>query len=108
MSEGKELNIPADTHSHNFAVIGVGGYIAPRHLNAIKANGHRVVAVLDRHDSVGILDSNFPDAEFFTEFERFDRHVEKLRRAGDRVFGEIYRPAHSRDSRHSFGRRVWH
>jgi len=67
----------------NFAVIGVGGYIAPRHLNAINESGNRVVAALDKHDSVGILDSYFPDAEFFTEFERFDRHVEKLRRLGE-------------------------
>jgi UDP-N-acetyl-2-amino-2-deoxyglucuronate dehydrogenase len=67
----------------NFGVIGVGGYIAPRHLNAIKANGNRVVAALDKHDSVGILDSYFPEAAFFTEFERFDRHVEKLRRTGE-------------------------
>lgn len=72
-----------DTQVRNFAVIGVGGYIAPRHLNAIKANGHRVVAALDKHDSVGIMDSHFPDAEFFTEFERFDRHIEKLRRMGE-------------------------
>ncbi len=66
----------------NFAIIGVGGYIAPRHLKAIKATGNRVVAALDKHDSVGIMDSYFPEAEFFTEFERFDRHVEKLRRRG--------------------------
>jgi len=67
----------------NFAIIGVGGYIAPRHLKAIKATGNRVVAALDKHDSVGIMDSYFPDAEFFTEFERFDRHAEKLRRKGE-------------------------
>ncbi len=67
----------------NFAVIGVGGYIAPRHLKAIKSTGNRVVAAIDRSDSVGILDSWFPDAAFFTEFERFDRHVEKLRRLSD-------------------------
>jgi UDP-N-acetyl-2-amino-2-deoxyglucuronate dehydrogenase len=66
----------------NFGLIGAAGYIAPRHLHAIKATGHRVVAALDPHDSVGILDSYFPDADFFTEFERFDRHVDKLRRKG--------------------------
>jgi UDP-N-acetyl-2-amino-2-deoxyglucuronate dehydrogenase len=65
-----------------FAVIGVGGYIAPRHLKAIKDTGNVVVAALDKNDSVGIIDSYFPDADFFTEFERFDRHLELLRRHG--------------------------
>lgn len=64
----------------NFALIGAGGYIAPRHLKAIKETGHTLVAAIDPSDSVGILDSYFPDAAFFTEFERFDRHVDKLRR----------------------------
>ena len=63
-----------------FALIGAGGYIAPRHLKAIQQTGHVLAAALDKSDSVGILDSCFPDAEFFTEFERFDRHLEKLRR----------------------------
>src|SRR6185369_11595368 len=66
--------------SKNFAIIGVGGYIAPRHLKAIKETGNRLVAALDVNDSVGILDRFFPDVPFFTEFERFDRYVEKLRR----------------------------
>jgi UDP-N-acetyl-2-amino-2-deoxyglucuronate dehydrogenase len=83
MSEKMNSNDYESVQCKNFAVIGVGGYIAPRHLNAIKANGHRVVAALDKHDSVGIMDSYFPDAEFFTEFERFDRHIEKLRRSGE-------------------------
>lgn len=65
---------------YNFAVIGVGGYIAPRHLKAIKDTGNRLIAALDRSDSVGILDSYSFDIPFFTEFERFDRYVEKLRR----------------------------
>ena len=63
-----------------FALIGVGGYIAPRHLKAIKETGNVLLAALDKSDSVGILDSYFPEADFFTEFERFDRHLEKLRR----------------------------
>ncbi len=63
-----------------FALIGVGGFIAPRHLRAIKETGNVLVAALDKSDSVGILDSYFPEADFFTEFERFDRHLEKLRR----------------------------
>jgi UDP-N-acetyl-2-amino-2-deoxyglucuronate dehydrogenase len=65
----------------NFALTGIAGYIAPRHLKAIKDTGNRLVAATDPHDSVGILDSYFPDASFFTEFERFDRHLEMLRRA---------------------------
>ena len=64
----------------NFALIGAGGYIAPRHMEAIKSTGNKLVAALDPNDSVGIIDSHFPEADFFTEFERFDRHVDKLRR----------------------------
>ena len=67
----------------NFALIGAAGYIAPRHMQAIKASGNRLVAALDPNDSVGIIDSHFPDADFFTEFERFDRHIDKLRRSHD-------------------------
>ncbi|UCH66202.1 MAG: Gfo/Idh/MocA family oxidoreductase, partial [Ignavibacterium sp.] len=67
----------------NFAITGVAGYIAPRHLNAIKETGNNLVAAIDPHDSVGILDQFFPSASFFTEFERFDRHLEKLRRKGE-------------------------
>jgi UDP-N-acetyl-2-amino-2-deoxyglucuronate dehydrogenase len=64
----------------NFAITGVAGYIAPRHLQAIKDTGNHLVAACDSHDSVGILDRYFQDVSFFTEFERFDRHLEKLRR----------------------------
>jgi UDP-N-acetyl-2-amino-2-deoxyglucuronate dehydrogenase len=63
-----------------FALIGAGGYIAPRHMEAIKETGNVLIAALDPNDSVGIIDSYFPNADFFTEFERFDRHLEKLRR----------------------------
>lgn len=63
----------------NFALIGVAGYIAPRHLRAIKDTGHRLVSAYDRFDSVGIIDSYFPEASFFTEQELFDRHNSKLR-----------------------------
>jgi len=69
--------------SKNFAMTGVAGYISPRHLKAIKETGNRLLAACDPHDSVGLLDSYFDDCKFFTEFERFDRHIEKLRRAGD-------------------------
>lgn len=67
----------------NFAVIGVGGYIAPRHLRAIKDTGNRLVAAVDPKDSVGILDQYSYDVKFFTEIERFDRHLEKLRRGSN-------------------------
>ena len=66
--------------SKKFALIGASGYIAPRHMKAIKDTGNKLVATLDKCDSVGIIDSYFPEASFFTEFERFDRHVDKLRR----------------------------
>ena len=67
----------------NFALAGVAGYVAPRHLKAIRETGNRLVAALDPFDSVGILDSFFPDCAFFTEYERFDRYLEKLKR-GDK------------------------
>ena len=63
-----------------FGIVGVAGYIAVRHLKAVKDTGNEVVAALDKFDSVGVMDSYFPDADFFTEFERFDRHVDKLKR----------------------------
>ncbi|WP_457563912.1 Gfo/Idh/MocA family protein [Caminibacter pacificus] len=68
-----------------FALIGAAGYIAPRHLKAIKDTGNELVAAMDRCDSVGIIDSYFPDADFFIEFERFDRHIDKLKRAGEKI-----------------------
>jgi len=67
----------------NFALIGAAGYIAPRHLKAIKETGNTLLAALDPFDSVGIMDSYFPDAAFFTEPERFDRHLDKMRRSGN-------------------------
>lgn len=63
----------------NFALIGASGYIAPRHLKAIKDTNNLLLAALDKFDSVGIMDSYFPDAEFFVETERFDRHIEMLK-----------------------------
>jgi UDP-N-acetyl-2-amino-2-deoxyglucuronate dehydrogenase len=66
--------------SKNFAITGVSGYVAPRHLKAIKDTGNKLVAAIDPHDSAGILDQYFDDVRFFTEFERFDRHLDKLRR----------------------------
>jgi UDP-N-acetyl-2-amino-2-deoxyglucuronate dehydrogenase len=67
----------------NFAIIGVGGYIAPAHLKAIKQTGNNLIAALDISDSVGILDQYSFDIDFFTEFERFDRHAEKLKQLGE-------------------------
>lgn len=64
----------------NFALIGTAGYIAPRHLKAIKDTNNNLVAALDKFDSVGVMDSYFPNVDFFVEFERFDRHIEKLKR----------------------------
>lgn len=66
----------------NFALIGSAGYIAPRHMKAIKDTGNRLVSALDRFDVMGAIDQYFPDADFFTEPERFDRHLDKLRREG--------------------------
>lgn len=66
----------------NFALLGAAGFIAPRHMRAIQETGNRLVAAMDPSDSVGIIDSYFPESAFFTEFERFDRHIDKLRRAG--------------------------
>ncbi|GAA4333653.1 UDP-N-acetyl-2-amino-2-deoxy-D-glucuronate oxidase [Pigmentiphaga soli] len=93
----------------NFALIGAAGYIAPRHMQAIKATGNRLVAALDRNDSVGIIDSYFPDADFFTEFERFDRHLDRLRRHvhSDRVdYVAICSPNYLHDSHIRFALRT--
>ncbi|RUO49323.1 Gfo/Idh/MocA family oxidoreductase [Pseudidiomarina donghaiensis] len=69
---------------NNFALIGAAGYIARRHMNAIAETQNELVAALDKNDSVGIIDSFFPKADFFTEFERFDRHIDKLRRGNSK------------------------
>ena len=83
----------------NFALIGAAGFIAPRHLKAIKETGNNLVAAMDKFDSVGIIDSFFPNADFFVEFERFDRHVDKLKRAGQKVdYISICTPNYLHDS----------
>lgn len=85
--------------SKDFALIGAAGYIAPRHMKAIKETGNSLVAALDKHDNVGILDSYFPDADFFTEYERFDRHLDKLKRSGKKVeYISICSPNYLHDS----------
>jgi UDP-N-acetyl-2-amino-2-deoxyglucuronate dehydrogenase len=90
----------------NFALIGVAGFIAPRHLKAIKETGNNLVAALDKFDQVGILDSFFPNADFFTEFERFDRHLDKLKRQGTKIdFVSICTPNYLHDSHIRFALR---
>lgn len=89
-----------------FALIGAAGYIAPRHMKAIKDTGNDLVAAIDPFDSVGIIDSHFPDAAFFTEFERFDRHIDKLRRDKEGVdYVSICSPNYLHDSHIRFGLR---
>src|SRR5689334_6365945 len=90
----------------NFALIGAAGYIAPRHLQAIKDTGNNLVAALDKFDSVGIMDSYFPQADFFTEFERFDRHIDKLKRIGQKIdYVSICSPNYLHDSHIRFALR---
>ncbi len=90
----------------NFALIGAAGYIAPRHLQAIKDTGNNLVAALDKFDSVGVMDSYFPNADFFTEFERFDRHIDKLKRVGQKIdYVSICSPNYLHDSHIRFALR---
>lgn len=87
-----------------FALIGAAGYIAPRHMKAIKDNQCNLVAAFDPYDGVGIMDSNFPDADFFTEFERFDRHIDLLRRSKSPVdFISVCSPNYLHDAHIRFG-----
>lgn len=90
----------------NFALIGVGGYIAPRHLKAIKDTNNNLVCALDKNDSVGIMDSFFPNASFFTEFERFDRHIYKLHKTNEKIdFVSIASPNYLHDAHMRFALR---
>ena len=91
----------------NFALIGAAGYIAPRHMEAIKVTGNDLVAALDPYDGIGIMDSNFPNASFFTEFERFDRFVDKWRRDSGKCidFVSICSPNYLHDSHIRFALR---
>ncbi len=89
-----------------FALIGTAGFIAPKHLRAIKKSGNVLEAALDKFDSVGILDAYFPEARFFVEFERFDRHLEKLNRAGHPIdFLSVCSPNYLHDAHIRFGLR---
>jgi UDP-N-acetyl-2-amino-2-deoxyglucuronate dehydrogenase len=90
----------------NFLLIGAAGYIAPRHMKAIKDTGNNLIASLDKFDSVGIIDSYFPKSDFFTEFERFDRHVEKLKRNGTQIdYVAVTSPNYLHDAHIRFGLR---
>jgi len=90
----------------DFALIGAAGYIAPRHLKAIKNTSNNLLAAYDPFDSVGIMDSYFPNADFFVEFERFDRHIDKLRRRGKKIdFVSVCSPNYLHDSHIRFGLR---
>lgn len=89
-----------------FALIGAAGFIAPRHMKAIGDTGHELVAAVDKFDSVGVLDQYFPKADFFTEFERFERHLEKLRREQNKIdFISICSPNYLHDTHIRFGLR---
>lgn len=91
----------------NFILIGAAGYIAPRHMKAIKETGNNLIAAYDPYDGVGIMDSYFPNAHFFTEFERFDRHVEKLKRSGTKIdYVSICSPNYLHDSHIRYGLRI--
>jgi UDP-N-acetyl-2-amino-2-deoxyglucuronate dehydrogenase len=90
----------------SFALIGAAGYIAPRHMQAIKAVGGDLKVAYDPNDSVGVIDSHFPQAHFFTEFERFDRHVDKLRRRGEHIdYVSVCSPNYLHDAHIRFGLR---
>jgi UDP-N-acetyl-2-amino-2-deoxyglucuronate dehydrogenase len=89
-----------------FALIGAAGYVAPRHMRAILDTGNDLTAVLDKFDSVGILDNYFPQADFFTEYERFDRHIDKIRRTGKKIdYISICTPNYLHDSHIRFALR---
>lgn len=91
----------------NFGIIGVAGYIAPRHLKAIKDTGNNLVVALDKSDTVGIMDSYFPDSSFYTEFERFDRYVEKIKHTDKKLdFVSVCTPNYLHDSHIRFGLRA--
>jgi UDP-N-acetyl-2-amino-2-deoxyglucuronate dehydrogenase len=90
----------------NFGIIGVAGYIAVRHLKAIKDTGNNLLASLDRFDSVGLIDNYFPESDFFVEFERFDRHFDKLKRTGTKIdYVSICSPNYLHDSHIRFALR---
>ncbi len=91
----------------NFGIIGVGGYIAPRHLKAIKDTGNNLIVALDKSDSVGILDSYFPGCSFYTEYERFDRFVDRIQRTPQKIdYMSVCTPNYLHDAHIRFGLRA--
>ena len=91
---------------NNFALIGAAGYIAPRHMKAIKDTGNNLLAAYDPYDGMGIMDSYFPEADYFTEFERFDRHIDRLKRNNTKIdYVSICSPNYLHDSHIRFGLR---
>ncbi|MEQ8707132.1 MAG: Gfo/Idh/MocA family oxidoreductase [Phaeodactylibacter sp.] len=92
--------------TYNFALIGAAGYVAPRHMKAIQDTGNHLIAALDNNDSVGIIDSYFPEAAFFVEYERFDRHLEKTKREGTPLhYLSVCSPNYLHDAHIRFGLR---
>ena len=91
----------------NFILIGVGGYVAPRHLKAIKETGNCLLAAYDKNDSVGIMDSYFPKASFFTEYELFDRHNNYVKSKGGKIdFLSVCSPNYLHDAHTRYGKQV--
>lgn len=89
-----------------YALIGAAGYIAPRHMRAMADTGGKLAVAYDPNDSVGVMDSHFPDAEFFTEFEQFDRHLDEMRRHGSKIdYMAICSPNYLHDAHCSFALR---
>jgi len=94
------------SNKSKFALIGAAGFVAPRHMRAIRDTGNSLVAAVDPHDCVGVMDSYFPEAAFFTEFERFDRHIDKLSREGDGLdYVTVCSPNYLHDAHIRFGLR---
>lgn len=101
-------NLASENELKNFAIAGVAGYIAPKHLKAIRDTGNRVVAALDPHDAVGVIDSYFDDVNYFREFERFDRYAEMHRRGSERRidYVSICSPNYLHDAHIRFALRI--
>jgi len=103
----KVTNHNFNKRMRNFALLGAAGYIAPRHMKAIKETENDLVAALDKYDNVGVIDSHFPEAHFFTEFERFDRYLSKLKREGTQIdYVSVCSPNYLHDAHIRFGLRI--
>ena len=97
---------PLENEQRTFALIGAAGFVAPRHMKAISETGNRLLAAYDVNDSVGVIDSYFPEADFFTEFERFDRHIDLLKRSGQGLdYVSVTSPNYLHDAHIRFGLR---